>query len=100
MNWRGLTDVSFGNTVHLRREGARLRNRWEAARASPPPEADRSVYASIRRWMDEVAGYDFASDVAVRNAYPAWTISYDDAARHLDRLSSSLAKVVSEIRSS
>ncbi len=31
--------------------------------------------------------------------YHARTISYDDAARYIDRLSGSLAKVVSEIRS-
>ena len=50
--------------------------------------------------MDEIDGYDFASDVDVRHAYPAWTISYDDAARHIERLSSSLQKIISEIRSS
>ena len=86
--WRGLTDVSFGTTVRLPRDGT-----------TAPPEADRAVYGSLRRWMEEIAGYDFASDVTVRHAYPASTISYDDAARHIDRLSSSLEKVVSEIRS-
>ena len=89
VNWRGLTDVSFGNTVHLRPEAV----------ADPPPEADRLVYASLRRWMEEIAGYDFANDVSISYAYPARTISYDDAARHIDRLASGLARVVSEIRS-
>ena len=88
VNWRGLTDVSFGTTVRLPRESA-----------ASPPSADRAVYASLRRWMEEIAGYDFASDVSARYAYPARTINYDDAARHIDRLSSSLARVVSEIRS-
>ena len=89
VNWRGLTDVSFGTTVHLPHDSA-----------AAPPEADRAVYASLRRWMEEIAGYDFASDVSVRHAYRARTISYDDATRHIDRLSSSLARIVSEIRSS
>ena len=89
VNWRGLTDVSFGNTVHLRPEAA----------ADPPPEADRPVYASLRGWMEEIAGYDFANEVTVRHAYPTRTIGYDDAARHIDRLASALAKVISEIRS-
>ena len=31
--------------------------------------------------------------------FPAWTISYDDDARHIARLESGLARVVSEIRS-
>jgi hypothetical protein len=88
INWRGLTDVSFGTTVRLPPDTA----------VAPLPEADRAVYASLRRWMEEIAGYDFANDVSVRHAYPARTISYDDAARHIDRLASSLAGVVSEIR--
>ena len=58
------------------------------------------MYTSLRRWMEEIAGYDFVSDVYVRYSYPARTISYAAAARHIDRLSSSLEKVVSEIRSS
>ena len=57
------------------------------------------VYAALQQWMDEIAGYDFARD-ASPPYYQARTISYDDAARHIDRLSSSLARVVSEIRSS
>ena len=89
VNWRGLTDVSFGRTVSLPRDSA----------AAAAPEGDRAVYASLRRWMDEIAGYDFASD-SVRSVRPARTISYAAAARHIDRLSSSLEKVVSEIRSS
>ena len=89
VNWRGLTDVSFGNTLHLRPE----------AEAEPPAEADRLVYAALRRWMEEVGRYDFANDVSVRHAYPARTISYAAAALHIDRLASGLARVVSEIRS-
>ena len=89
VNWRGLTDISLGNTAHFRPEAA----------AIPPPEADRLVYASLRWWMEEIVGYDFANDVFVRYTYPARTISYDNAAHHIDRLSSNLAKVVSEIRS-
>ena len=45
--------------------------------------------------MEEIAGYNFAKDASY---YHARTISYDDAARHIDRLESDLAKVVSEIR--
>ena len=89
MNWRGLTDVSFGNTVHLRL----------GAEADPPAEADRLVYAALRRWMEEIGGYDFANDVTVRYAYPARTINYAAAALHIDRLATGLARVVSEIRS-
>ena len=89
VNWRGLTDVSLGTTVRLPGDSA-----------AAPPEADQAVYASLHGWMDEIAGYDFANDVSWRHAYPARTISYDDAARHIDRLSSGLARVVSEIRSS
>ena len=55
--------------------------------------------APLRRWMEEIGGYDFANDVTVRHAYPAQTIAYDDAALHIDRLASGLARVVSEIRS-
>ena len=88
VNWRGLTDVSFGTTVRLPRDNA-----------APPLEAERAVYTSLRRWVEEIAGYDFASDASVRY-YTARTISYSAAARHIDRLSSSLARVVSEIRSS
>ena len=89
VNWRGLTAVSLGTTVPLPRDDA-----------VHPVETDRAAYASLRRWMDAIAGYESASDVTVRYAYPARTISYDDAARHIDRLSSDLARVVSEIRSS
>ena len=63
------------------------------------PADKRSVYAALRQWMDEVAGYDFAKDASTPY-YHARTISYDDAAHHVDRLSSSLARIVSEIRSS
>ena len=63
------------------------------------PDEERLAYASLERWMDEVAGYEFAKDASTPY-YHARTISYDDAARHIDRLSGSLARVVSEIRSS
>ena len=48
--------------------------------------------------MEEIAGYDFTKE-ASGSVFPAWTISYDDAARHIDQLESGLARVVSEIRS-
>ena len=82
---RGLTAVSFGISVDLPATEASL------------PEDKRFVYASLRRWMEEIAGYDFAKDASTPY-YHARTISYDDAARHIDRLESDLAKVVSEIR--
>ena len=83
---RGLSAVSVGISVDLPADVASL------------PDEERSAYTSLQRWMDEVAGYEFAKD-ATNPDYHARTISYDDAARHIDRLSSSLAKVVSEIRS-
>ena len=83
---RGLTDVSIGTSVDLPATVASL------------PEEERLVYASLRRWAEEIAGYDFATD-ADNPYYHARTISYDDAALHIDRLASGLARVVSEIRS-
>ena len=82
---RGLTAVSLGTSVDLPTTEASL------------PDDKRLVYAALRRWMEEIAGYDFAKDASTPY-YHARAISYDDAARHIDRLSSSLAKVVSEIR--
>lgn len=84
---RGLTAVSLGISMDLPAKEASL------------PGDKRSAYAALRRWMDEVASYDFAEDASTPY-YHARTISYDDAGRHLDRLSSSLARVVTEIRSS
>ena len=82
---RGLTAVSFGISVDLPATDASL------------PDDERLRYASLRRWMEEIAGYNFAKDASTPY-YHARTISYDDAARHIDRLESDLAKVVSEIR--
>ncbi len=83
---RGLTDVSVGTSVDLPATVASL------------PEEERVVYASLRRWAEEIASYDFSRD-ADTPYYHARTISYDDAALHIDRLASGLARVVSEIRS-
>jgi hypothetical protein len=83
---RGLTGVSVGTSVNLPATVASL------------PEEERLVYASLQRWAEEIAGYDFAKD-ADNPYYHARTISYDDAALHIDRLASGLARVVSEIRS-
>ena len=82
---RGLTAVSVGVSVTLPAELASL------------PDEDRLVYASLRRWMDEIAGYEFAEDASTPY-YHARTISYDDAVLHIDRLAGALARVVSEIR--
>ena len=84
---KGLTAVSLGRSVSLPAKEASL------------PDDKRLANAALRRWMDEIAGYDFAKDASTAN-YRARTISYDDASRHIDQLSSSLARVVSEIRSS
>ena len=83
---RGLTEVSVGTSVGVPATVASL------------PEEKRLVYASLRRWTEEIAGYDFARD-ADTPYYRARTISYDDAAVHIDRLAGALARVVSEIRS-
>ena len=83
---RGLTAVSFGISVDLPATVASL------------PDEERLVYASLRRWVEEIAGYDFAKD-ADTPYYHARTISYDDAALHIDRLASGLARVVSEMQS-
>ena len=83
---RGLTAVSFGISVDLPATVASL------------PDEERLVYASLRRWMEEIAGYDFAKD-ADTPYYHARTISYDDAALHIDRLANGLARVVSEMQS-
>ena len=84
---RGLTAVSLGISMDVPVEETSL------------PDDKRLTYVALRQWMDEIAGYDFAKDASTPY-YHARTISYDDAGRHLDRLSSSLARVVSEVRSS
>ena len=84
---RGLTAVSLGISMDL------------PAKEASPPDDKRLAYAALRQWMGEIAGYDFAKDASTPY-YHARTISYDDAAHHIDQLSSSLARVVSEIRSS
>lgn len=84
---KGLTAVSLGTSVGL------------SAKETSLPDDKRLAYAVLRQWRDEIAGYDFAKDASAANYY-ARTISYDDASRHIDQLSSSLAHVVSEIRSS
>ena len=84
---RGLTAVSLGISVDLPAKEASL------------PDDKRLAYAALRQWVDEIAGCDFAKDASTAN-YHARTISYDDASRHIDQLSSSLARVVSEIISS
>ena len=83
---RGLTAVSFGISVDL------------PATMESLPDEERLAYTSLRQWMEEIANYDFAKD-AVTPFYRARTISYDDAARHIDRLVSSLAKLISKIQS-
>ena len=83
---RGLTAVSFGISVDL------------PATMESLPDEERLAYTSLRQWMEEIANYDFAKD-AVTPFYRARTISYDDAARHIDRLVSSLAKIISKIQS-
>jgi len=83
---RGLTDVSVGTSAGVPETVASL------------PEEKRLVYAALRRWTEETAGYEFARD-ADNPYYHARTIGYDDAAVHIDRLASALARVVSEIRS-
>ena len=80
---RGLTADSVGTSVDLSADAASL------------PDEERAPYASLRRWTDEIAGYEFAKD-ASNPYYRTRTISYADAVRHVDRLSGSLAKVVSE----
>ena len=83
---RGLTGVSVGTSAGVPETAASL------------PEEKRLVYAALRRWTEETAGYEFARN-ADNPYYQARTISYDDAAAHIDRLASALARVVSEIRS-
>ena len=82
---RGLTAVSFGISVDLPATVASL------------PDEERLVYTALQQWMEEIAGYDFAKDASTPY-YHARTISYDDAARHIDRLARGLARIVSEIR--
>ena len=84
---RGLTAVSLGISMDLPAKEASL------------PDDKRLAYAALREWKGEIDGYDFAKDASTPY-YHARTISYEDAARHIDQLSSSLARVVSEIRSS
>ena len=84
---KGLTAVSLGTSMDLSAMEASL------------PDDKRLAYAALRQWMDEIAGYDFAKDASTPY-YHARTISYDDALRHIDQLSGSLKRVVSEIRSS
>ena len=83
---RGLTDVSLGTSVDPRATVASL------------ADEERLVYASLQRWVEEIAGCEFAK-YADTPYYHARTISYDDAALHIDRLARGLARVVSEIRS-
>ena len=84
---KGLAAVSLGVSIDL------------PAKETSLPDDKRLVYAALRQWMDEIAAYDFATDASTPY-YHARTISYDDASRHLEQLLSSLARVVSEIRSS
>ena len=84
VNWRGLAALSFGT--------------WKLpATVELLPEEKRPMYAPLRQWIEEIAGWDFAKEVS--NPYQhAWTVSYDEAVRHIDRLASGLKSVVSEIR--
>ena len=84
---KGLTAVSLGVSMDVSAKEASL------------PDDKRLAYATLRQWKDEIAGYDFAKDASTPY-YHARTISYDDALRHIEQLSSSLERVVSEIRSS
>ena len=81
---RGLTAISLGISMDL------------PATEESLPDDKRLAYAALRQWMQEIASYDFSKDVSTPY-YHARTISYDDDARHIDQLSSSLARVVSEI---
>ena len=83
---RGLTAISLGISMDL------------PATEESLPDDKRLAYAPLRQWMQEIASYDFSKDVSTPY-YHARTISYAAAARHIDQLSSSLARVVSEIRS-
>ena len=65
---RGLTDVSVGTSVGMPETVASL------------PEEEKLVYASLHRWTEELAGYDFARD-ADTPYYHARTISYDGLRR-------------------
>lgn len=75
--WNGLTDISFGTALFG---------------YDPPPEEDLRTF--LEKWVDEFRRHDFANPTAI----DAWTVSYTDAAKHIDLLTKRLQKVLSDLK--
>lgn len=75
--WNGLTDISFGTALFG---------------YDPPPEENLRTF--LKAWVDEFRRHDFANPTAI----DAWTISYTDAAKHIDLLTNRLQKVLSDLK--
>lgn len=75
--WNGLTDISFGTALFG---------------YDPPPEEDLRTF--LETWVDEFRRHDFANPTAI----DAWTVSYTDAAKHIDLLTKRLQKVLSDLK--
>lgn len=75
--WNGLTDISFGTALFG---------------YDPPPEENLRTF--LEEWVNEFRADDFANPTPI----DAWTISYDDAAKHIDLLTSRLQKVLSDLK--
>ena len=75
--WNGLTDISFGTALFG---------------YDPPPEENLRTF--LEAWVEEFRRNDFANPTAI----DAWTINYNDAAKHIDLLTNRLQKVLSDLK--
>ena len=62
-------------------------------------DEERLVYASLQRWVEEIAGCDFAKYADTPVLPMPGRSATTTPALHIDRLARGLARVVSEIRS-
>ena len=55
--------------------------------------------ATLRRWINQFSGDEFAKHPSIKDGDNFWEIDYGDAAQHIDLLADRLGKVLSELKS-
>jgi hypothetical protein len=62
------------------------------------PAPDNELRAILQRWAESFRDDSFTADVSSQGVM-AWSVGYEEAALHIDLLTSRLAVVLSELKS-